>query len=67
LLQSLEDFSDDLNVRSSRTVFGGGGVDDTEDVALHHADIIEVVFTGGHVAEVLDEIHDVGAVVHGVL
>jgi hypothetical protein len=67
LLQSLEDFSDDLDVRSSGTVFGGGGVDDAEDIPLHHADIVEVVFAGGHVTEVLDEVHDIGAVVHGVL
>ena len=57
----------DLYVRGSRSVARRDGVHDAQDVPLHHAHEVEVVFALGHVAEVLDEVHDVRAVVHGVL
>ena len=55
---------DDLDVRGAGSIARCDGVHDAQDIPLHHADEIEVVFALGHVAEVLDEVHDVGAVVH---
>ena len=56
-----------FHVCSAGAVAWSDGVDYAQDVPLHHADEVEVVFALGHVAEVLDEVHDVCAVVHGVL
>ena len=63
-LERLQDFAHDFYVGGAGAVFRGDGVDDAQDVALHHADVVGVVFAGGEVAEVLDEVHDVCAVVH---
>lgn len=59
--------ADDLHVRGPGSVARCHGVDDSEDVSLHHTHEVEVGFPLGHVAEVFDEVHDVRAVVHGVL
>ena len=59
--------SDHFDVCGTGAVVWNHGVYDSEDVPLHHADKVEVVLLLGRVAEVLDEVHDVCSVVHGVL
>ena len=57
----------DLDVGRPGAVARRDGVHDAQYVPLHHADEVGVVLAQGHVAEVLDEVHDVCAVVHGEL
>ena len=57
----------DLDVRGAGAVARRHGVDHAVYVALHHAHEVEVVLALRHVAQVLDEVHDVGPVVHGIL
>lgn len=59
--------SDDLNIGRSRAVTRRYGIYDCQDVLLHHPHIVRVVLALGHVAEVLNEVHDVCPVVHRVL
>lgn len=59
--------SHNFYVCGAGAIAGCNCVYDSEDVALHHADEVEVVFTLGYFAKVLDEIHNVCTVVHGVL
>ena len=59
--------SHDLDIRGPGSITGCDGVHDAEYVPLHHAHEVEVVFTLGHVAEVLDEVHYIRAVVHVIL
>ena len=59
--------SDDLDVGGSRSIAGSNSVHDHQDILLHHSDKIQVIFSLGHVAEMLDEVHDIRPVVHRVL
>lgn len=59
--------SHDLDVSSAGTIFWSNGIDDLEDVALHHSDIVFVAFSMRHFAKVFDEVHDVGSDVHVIL
>lgn len=59
--------SNDFYVCGAGTVAGCDGVYDSENVSLHHANEVEVVFTLGYLAKVLNEIHNVCPVVHRVL
>jgi len=59
--------SHDFDVGGASAIAGCYCVHDEEDVLLHHPHEVEVAFALGHVTEVLDEVHDVGAVVHGAL
>lgn len=56
-----------LDIRSARAVIGCNSVDDTYNIALHHAHVFRVAITVGQVQEVLDEVHNIGARVHAVL
>lgn len=56
-----------LDVSSARSIGWRNSFNHTYNVPLHHADVIIVVLASGHVAEVLDKVHDIGAVVHGVV
>lgn len=56
-----------LHIRRPGPIAGRNSVHDTQYVPLHHADEIEVVFALGHVAKVFDEVHYVGAIIHGIL
>lgn len=58
---------DDLYVSRTRAVVGGDSVDHPYDVPLYHADIVDMAVLLGHLEEVLNEIHDVGASVHVIL
>lgn len=57
----------DFHVCGPGSIAGCDGIHDTQDISLHHAHKVEVVFALGHVAEVLDEVHDVCSIVHGIL
>ncbi|GKT88103.1 hypothetical protein Ct61P_05953 [Colletotrichum tofieldiae] len=59
--------SHDLDIGGARSVIGSDGVNDANDVALHHANVVDVLLLLGHLQEMLDEVHDVGASVHIVL
>lgn len=59
--------SDDFDVGGARPIIGGDGIDDADDVALHHADIVHVLVLLGHLKEMLNEVHNVGARIHIVL
>lgn len=64
--QASQHLSDDLDVGGAAAVFGRNQVDDAQDVPLHHAHKLDVVFLGGEVAQGLEKVHDVCAVVHVV-
>ena len=59
--------SHDLDVRGPGSITRCDGVDNAKDISLHHAHEVEVVFSLGHVAEVLDEVHYICTVVHRIL
>ena len=56
-----------LDIRSPGPITRRDGVDDAQDIPLHHADEVEVVLALGHVAEVLDEVHYISTIIHGIL
>lgn len=56
--------ADDLDVGSSRTIIWRHGVDDANDVALHHPDVVRVAVFTCDVKEMLNKIHDIGPCVH---
>ena len=56
--------SHDLDVCCSRPIARCYGIDNYEDILLHHPNEIEVALSLGHITEVLDEIHDICTVVH---
>lgn len=56
--------SDDLDVGRTRAVVGSDGVDNSYDVSLYHADVVDMAVLLSHLEEVLDEVHDVGSGVH---
>ena len=56
-----------LHIRGAGPITRCNGIHDTQYVPLHHAHEIQVVFALRHVAEMLDEVHDVRTVVHGIL
>lgn len=59
--------SNNFHIRGAGPIARSHGVDDSKDIPLYHAHELEVVFAPRHVAELFDEEHDVGAVVHVVL
>ena len=56
-----------FHVGSSRPIARRNCINDSQDIPLHHSDELEVVFSLRHVAKVLNEVHDICAVVHIVL
>ena len=59
--------SNDLDVRSSRAVARSYRINDSENILLHHADEILMVLSLRHVTKMLDEIHDICTIIHGIL
>lgn len=60
-------FSDDFDIGRSGAVIRGHGIDNPDDVALHHADVVRVAIALRQVEEVLNEVHDIGTCIHVVL
>lgn len=58
---------DYLDICRPRAIVRRYRVHHPDDVALHHAHIVDVAVLIGHVEKVFDEVHDVGASVHVVL
>jgi hypothetical protein len=56
----------DFDIGGAGPITRRNGVNDPEDIALHHADVVWLVVALGHVTQVLDEVHNVGTGVHGV-
>lgn len=56
--------SDDFNIGGTRSVVGGDGIDNSYDVSLYHADVVDMAIFLGHLEEVLNKVHDVGSGVH---
>lgn len=57
----------DFHICGSGAIIRGNSVDNTDDVALHHADVVGMTTPLCQVEKVLDEVHDVGTGVHVVL
>lgn len=58
---------DDLDIRRSRPIIRCHSVDDPDDVALYHANIVDMTILLCKFQEMLNEIHDVGTSVHVIL
>jgi len=59
--------SDNLDIGCARSIIWSNSIHDTDNVALHHANVLMMAIPMSHVEEVLDEIHDIGSHVHIVL
>lgn len=62
--QSLAYLADDFDIGSSRSVIRGNCIDNANDVALHHPNVVWLTLFACLVKEMLNEIHDVGSSVH---
>lgn len=58
---------DDLDVRGTRSIVRGDSIDDSDDVALYHPDVVDVAVLLCELQEVLDEVHYIGASIHVIL
>ena len=56
-----------LHIRRPRPITRCNSIHNPQYIPLHHAHEIQVVFALSHVAEVLDEVHYICAVVHRIL
>lgn len=58
---------DYLHIGRSGAVTWRHRVDYPQDISLHHADEVKVILSLCHIAEMFDEVHDVGPIVHRIL
>jgi hypothetical protein len=56
-----------LNIGSTRSILGADGINNSNDVSLHHADVVVAALLVGHLEKVLNKIHDIGTGVHVIL
>lgn len=59
--------SNHLDISSTGSIIRGNGINDTDDITLHHPNVVGMAVALCHVQKVFDEIHDVGASVHVIL
>ncbi len=60
-------FSNNLDIRCTGSILRCNGLDHTNNVALHHAHIVDMAVLLGKFKKVLYEVHDVGPGVDGRL
>ena len=58
---------DNFDICRSGSIARGNSIHDLKNVFLHHRNEICVIFPLRHVAKMLDEVHNIGAVIHGIL
>jgi len=59
--------SHNFHIRGTSPIARSHGINNPQNIPLHHSHKLEMVFAPRHVAQLLDEEHDVGAIVHVVL
>jgi hypothetical protein len=57
----------DFDVSCTGAIIGSNGIDNSDNISLHHPNIVGVAILLGEIEEVLDEVHDIGPNVHVAL